>query len=196
MSESHCETRVVEYPFSTPLSHSKGYLRVLRAEDGPVRSVPRACGSPPRRRLAGPRCRLRESVFGQMSALFPPAVSTRLLLSSHVVLCSDPTRTSSVNSACRMEQDTVLSRDAPSLAKKCVLSFTWPVRMANNDCRCHVVFLSMLQARNAAIEHAANFLPCHGRLQLDRAFWQHALGLQLSIYRCSKVSRTLNSAIG
>ena len=29
MSESHSETRVLEYPFSTPFIHTKGYLRVL-----------------------------------------------------------------------------------------------------------------------------------------------------------------------
>ena len=29
ISESHSETRVLEYPFSTPFRHTKGYLRVL-----------------------------------------------------------------------------------------------------------------------------------------------------------------------
>ena len=29
MSESHSETRVLEYPFSTPFTHTKGYSRVL-----------------------------------------------------------------------------------------------------------------------------------------------------------------------
>ena len=29
ISESHSETRVLEYPFSTPFRHTKGYVRVL-----------------------------------------------------------------------------------------------------------------------------------------------------------------------
>ena len=29
ISESHSETRVLEYPFSTTFRHTKGYLRVL-----------------------------------------------------------------------------------------------------------------------------------------------------------------------
>ena len=33
MSESHSETRVLEYPLSTPFRHTKVYLRVLRAEE-------------------------------------------------------------------------------------------------------------------------------------------------------------------
>ena len=36
MSESHRETRVLEYPFSTPFLHTKGYSRVLSGGlDGP-----------------------------------------------------------------------------------------------------------------------------------------------------------------
>ena len=34
--ESQSETRVLEYPLSAPFRRTKGCLRVLRAEDGPL----------------------------------------------------------------------------------------------------------------------------------------------------------------
>ena len=60
ISESHRETRVLERPFSTPLRHTKGYSRVLRAEDAPPRprgagTAPAACPArAPRSRAASP----------------------------------------------------------------------------------------------------------------------------------------------
>ena len=40
MSESHSETRVLEYRFSTPFRHTKGYLRVLDGGRALARAVP------------------------------------------------------------------------------------------------------------------------------------------------------------
>ena len=53
ISETHSETRVLEYPFSTPFIHTKWYWRVLRAEDGPRcrPSCARMRSTPPSRSL-------------------------------------------------------------------------------------------------------------------------------------------------
>ena len=60
ISESHSETRVLEYSFSTPFFRTKGYLRVLRAEEraGSQASCRRGVyrgGPPPAREIAAMR---------------------------------------------------------------------------------------------------------------------------------------------